>query len=163
MLIDFLLSATEILNYKEIEMRTESACFPHLSFGGRNSCKVMEEFSYLPMEMTYLGSGIWSYTCWIAEEFRLLHKVWLRANLWIQLEERLHVTSSTRRQAAHNPASIYTAVLPAPIQHMSVLDGGKQELDSDRYITGYCHIIQVSVSPSVELVPFYLSAFLPQS
>lgn len=38
--------------------------------------------------MTYLGSGIWSYTCWEEDVLQsLLYNVWLRANLSSQLEQ----------------------------------------------------------------------------
>lgn len=35
----------------------------------------VQEVNYLPMEMTYLGSGIWSYTCWGEEVVQLLYNV----------------------------------------------------------------------------------------
>lgn len=39
------------------------------------------------MEITYLGSGIWSYSCWGEELVQILYNIWLRTNLSFQLKE----------------------------------------------------------------------------
>lgn len=56
--------------------------------------------------MTYLGSGIWSYTCWkeAAVQSRL-YNVWLRTNLSFQLEESfMPVYQSSNRLVVIQPA-----------------------------------------------------------
>lgn len=74
--------------------------------------------TYLPMDMTYLGSGIWSYTCWKEDAVQsVLYNVWLRSNLSFQLEESLMpVYQSCDRLVIIQPAfkQLYCSQRPHP-------------------------------------------------
>ena len=67
--------------------------------------KSLQEVTHLPIEMTYLGSGIWSYTCKREGVQSLLHKVWLRTNPSFELDgDFIQLHRSTSRWVIIQPA-----------------------------------------------------------
>lgn len=91
--------------------------------------------------MTYLGSGIWSYTCWKKDSVLLLSLS--ESQSVLSAGGGLHAHLPTHRQVGPNPANIYSAIL---FSSSTALSSYKGKVEVNRLLTTSKSSIPSSIS-----------------